>query len=510
MKLTRHSCWNAALTIRRSFPGRGGRSLAGVVLFSACLSAGCLSPVAQRRVERSAAPSAGRFWKPADVESSVPLSLSAASAVPERWTHLATTLSLEDAVDLALRNNPRTKVAWHLARAAAAEAGSKRAAYYPEIELSGQISRRKEAGAQTPLLQTTYGTAAAISWLLLDAGGRGAEADESSRALEAANRTHDAVIQGVVFDVEQIYYRYLAAKALDSSYRASFAEVKTNLDAATERHRAGVATIADVLQAKTAYSQVELSLVGIEGEIQVVRGALATALGVPADVPVEVGDLPDLPDPGPMVEAVDRLIARAAAERPDLLAARSAALQADDHARSIFSEGLPSLSAAAVAGRTHFDPSSSAGWGNSYSGALVLRVPLFNGFASTFNTLKAREEADAAHERVENIGRQVILDVWTSYYGLKTAAQKITASRDLLDSARQSEDVGRGRYKAGVGSILDLLTAESSLAAARAQEVSARAEWLLAVARLAYATGRLVPPSQAPIQTIPPKHEEKD
>jgi len=87
----------------------------------------------------------------------------------------------------------------------------------------------------------------------------------------------------------------------------------------------------------------------------------------------------------------------------------------------------------------------------------------------------------------------VILDVWSSYYAMKTATQRVQTTRDLLASAKQSADVADGRYKAGVGSILDLLTTQASLAQARAEEVQSRSLWFLAVAQLAHATGALVP-----------------
>jgi outer membrane protein TolC len=78
---------------------------------------------------------------------------------------------------------------------------------------------------------------------------------------------------------------------------------------------------------------------------------------------------------------------------------------------------------------------------------------------------------------------------------LKTAAQQVKTARDLYASAQQSEDVALGRYKAGVGSILDLLTAQTAFANARAQEVQARANWFLAMAQLAHDTGSLAPPA---------------
>ena len=83
------------------------------------------------------------------------------------------------------------------------------------------------------------------------------------------------------------------------------------------------------------------------------------------------------------------------------------------------------------------------------------------------------------------------LQIWSGYYSVLTAAQKIRAAKDLLDSARESDEVAMGRYKAGVGSILDLLAAETALASARSTDVQARAAFLVALAQLAHDAGSL-------------------
>ena len=99
----------------------------------------------------------------------------------------------------------------------------------------------------------------------------------------------------------------------------------------------------------------------------------------------------------------------------------------------------------------------------------------------------------AAQADAESFEQQVILQVWQSYQSVKTAEKQVGSARDLLASARQSAEVADGRYKAGVGSILDLLTAQTALANARAQEVQARANWLLSITSLAHDTGSLGP-----------------
>ena len=410
------------------------------------------------------------------------------------------TASLDEIVDLALRNNPATRVAWFQARASAADLGSKRAAYFPEIDLDANLTRQKTAavGGRFTYLQTTYGPSASLNYLLFNFGGREADTDEARQALFAANWTHDAAIQNLVLQVEQAYYQYLDAKALAASAQASFQQAEENLAAAEERHRAGVATIADVLQAKTARSQAQLALTAARGLIQTYRGALATAVGVSPDIPVEVGELPEIANLEEVGQSVDALIATARSERPDLAAAWFEAQKAESHVRSVRAEGLPSLSAAGTIGRTYYYNPVGAAYSNNYSGAILFRFPLFMGFQNRYDTLKAQEEASAARAQVDTLSNLVIFQVWSSYYGVQTATQQVRTARDLLASAQQSQEVALARYKAGVGSILDLLTAQSALASARAEEVLARATWFLALAQLAHDTGALTPPAGAP------------
>ena len=446
--------------------------------------------------------SPARPWQPPAAASEVPPP-PPAPPIPEKWTKANTILTLPEILDLALRNNPSTRAAWFQARAAAAELGSKRSEYFPEVDLGGNLTRQKATTSFPPRVTyflTTYGPTATLSMLLLDFGGRSGDVEEARQALYSANWTHDAAIQNVVLLVEQAYYQYLDAKGLRDAAQASLKEAQTSYEVARGRHDAGVSTIADVLQAKTALSQAQLSLETVTGQIQTIRGALATALGFPASVaslPVDIGDLPERLDVGSADRAVDDLIDAAQRERPDLAAARADAAKAEAHVRTIRSEGLPVLRASGTANRTYYTGAASGPFSTNYTGALQLSVPLFTGFRNHYDTLEAKEQAEASKAQLETLRQQVILQVWTSYFDLKTAGQKVQTARDLLDSARQSQEVALGRYRNGVGSILDLLTAQSALAAARAQDVQALSDWFQAVAQLAHDTGALGPPAAA-------------
>ena len=402
------------------------------------------------------------------------------------------TVSLAEAVDVALRNSPLTRQSWLLARSAAAGLGSERSALFPSVELDAQAMRQKQtaSGGRLSTLLTTYGPTASLSFLVLDLGGRSADIDEAEQSLYAADFTHNAVMNDLILLVAQSYYTYQGVRALLVAQEASLKQAEENYAAATERHRAGVATIADVLQARTSLSQQRLAYETVKGQIEIERGQLTTALGVPIDLPVDAAPLPEDQNVDEVVRSVDVLIADAARLRPDLAAARSRALAAQSHVRSVKSGGLPTLSLGASANRTWFEgsdalrpmatttPSASSSAGRSSPAS-----------RPTYDTRQAEALAEAAGAQAETAAQQVIYQVWSSYYNLQTAVQQVRASRDLLESSQESAEVARGRYKEGVGSILDLLTAESALATALAQDVRSRAGFLLAVAQLAHDTG---------------------
>jgi len=411
-------------------------------------------------------------------------------AVPGLELEPGATFTLGEVVDIALSTSPATRQAWLQARAAAAQAGAKRAAFLPRVELSASGVR----GQQSPdgrevSPASSWGPAVTLSYLLLDFGGRAAGASEARHGLLAADWSHEAAIQNLVLAVQETYFAYQNAKAQSEAARVAVRQAETALEVATGRHDAGVATIADVLQARTALSQARFNLAGAEGSVLTLRGALATAMGLPADLPFDIGDLSGEPPLDAVANEVEPLILEALRRRPDLNASRELAAKAEARRRAVRSEGLPTVSVAATAGRAFYDPAPFARDRDNWSARLLVSYPLFSGYENACNLQKASEEAAAARAGSEGLEQQVVFQVWSAYYRLRTAAEQVRAARDLVLSAERSDQVALGRYKEGVGTILDLLTAETALARARAQEIQARADFFVAAARLAHAVG---------------------
>ena len=307
--------------------------------------------------------------------------------------------------------------------------------------------------------------------------------------LFAANLAHNATLQNTVLQAEVAYFTYMATSSLLSAERSAVAEARANLTAAERRNTVGLATIADVLQARTALSQEQLNLETIQGSLQAARGSLASALGLPANLPFELEPLPTEIPVGKISLSVDSVINNALRNRPDLAGARAEAAAAGARVRVARAAALPSLFLGGNAARTYSQPPTFAG--PSYSMSLGLAIPIFNGFSRQYNIAAARAQADAANAFADQTRAGRDHTGFVSYYALQTAEQRVATADDLLASAQQSVQVAAGRYREGVGSIIDLLTAQTALANARAQQVQSRWQWYTALAQLARDAGVL-------------------
>jgi outer membrane protein len=400
-------------------------------------------------------------------------------------------LSLAQAVDLALTNNPATKISWAQARAAADLYGVARGSLYPTVSASESVTRSKALTTSSLIAgeRTQYGPAVNLSFLVFDLGGRGGTIDVARQTAIAADFSHNATVQNTVLAVEGAIFTFLGTRALRDADSAAVGEAAANLAAAAARHDVGLATIGDVLQARTAHSQAELNLESLEGQLYVARGALAVAMGLPANTPFDVPNVPPADSLNAVTASVDSVIALAARSRPDLAQAQAEARAAAAQIRATRSAALPSIALTGTGGYTNSDLPNVRG--KTYSLSLGISIPVFAGFSHLYGIRAAQDQLDAANARTEQTRQQIALEVFTSYYALRTAADQVRTSADLLASAEESERVARGSYSEGVGNIVDLLLAQSALAGAQAQSVQARWQWRASLAQLAHDAGLL-------------------
>jgi outer membrane protein len=487
----------------------------GIVLLVS--TGGCVAGVPHAGGTPVAPLAPSHLWRPprdAQTEDSPrePNGAGRAGALPPQVAARAAALTLPEIVDLALRNNPITRESWAQAQAYANAYGAARAAYFPTLDGSVTAARSEQAGGASTSLgaasaagrpRSTLEPAVSLSYTVLDFGVRSGNVASARETAYAMSFTHNATIQSTVLTVEQAFYTYVAARAVLEAQQQSLREAQVSYDAACQRDSVGLATKADVLQARTALAQAQLALDTADAQVQTTHTKLAVAFGAPASTPYDVAARAEDLDVADVTQNVDSLIDEALRRRPELQAARASVRAAHADVRAARGALFPSVSLSASSGYT--DANVSALTGRNYGLSVGVSLPLFRGFANRYDIARAQAGVQYEAAYTEALRQSVASDVVTAYYQMQSAARQVRTTDDLFASASAAMEVACGRYEAGVGSIIDLLTAQASLASARAQRARSRWAWAQQLAALAYAAGALDERGSAGIPVAVPR-----
>lgn len=406
--------------------------------------------------------------------------------------------SLAELIDLAEAHNPETRVAWENACVQAAALGIAHSELYPTLSavaLSGVDRQEIPLGTRfyrftIPAVQVSLD----LDYTILDFGARrGRIAAESARLL-AANFGFNDVHRKLIFQVQQAYYRLLNAQAQDAAARASLANAEAVQEAAEERLRNGLATLPDVLEARSATAQSQYDLQAVLGAEESARGDLATALGAPAATMIRVEPLSEVPTPESIGETVWQVIDRAFDERPDLQAEVAGVRLAQAQRKEARAAYYPTLNfrADSNAQSLYFEQQTLP-WGHTadLTGGLALSLSwtVFDGGARRNRLMQAEAGIRQAESQVSAARDSIEDEVWTAYSNLNTAFRQREAATALLNSATQSYAAALESYNYGVRNLLDATAAQKLLAQARSADILARTQVLVTLADLAFRSG---------------------
>ncbi len=446
---------------------------------------------------KQASEAPGVEWQPSEKELEKSFELEELPTLPQELEEDADNLSLSQLVDIALANNPTTQIAWEDARAAAAAWAEARGLYYPQISGSGGYFYARDGGDATggEAFQEQYADVGlTLDYLLLDFGGREAEIDAARLALVNANWNQNDAIQNVLNEVAVNFYTYIGSKALVIADETNLEEAQTSLEAAELRLEAGVGTLPDVLQARAELAQVQLQLVEDRGNVEIFRGELATSVGWPSNTEFDVADPIDELPLDALADNVNDLIDIAMENRPDLAAVQASVREKQAELREAKAAFFPEISATAQLFRFWVRPDGeSSEYFTNYLLGVQFQVPIFQGFTLINAVRQASAELESSKAALRLQEQIVIDDVWAAYYNFRTAVQSLEAAEVLLQSSIESYNASLELYKNGVGDIIELLTAQTTLAEARAEQVDTTTEVFTSYADLINAMGTEIP-----------------
>jgi len=415
-------------------------------------------------------------------------------------------LPLQDAVERGLCNNPKTREAWAQVKIQAAGVGISRAAYLPTVTGNWQGVRDDTATNVTgyPQYSSDYRSSVlrtesvSLNWVLYDFGGRKAALANATALLAAARASQEAALEQAFADVAKDYY---AAQAAQGAFVAAQEIEQTANDsfrAATVRVDKGIAPVSDELQAQTSWAEAVINRTKAEGDWQTALGALSSDMDLDPSTPITLPDVGDGVRPDlDFNESVAELIEQAKRSHPSVLAAEEQVEAAAAKTSQTRAEGLPSVSFVAKYSWNNQPTTLQIGFpqfpanGHEWYLGIQVSIPIFEGFTRTYQIRQAEAQTELQRDTLNEVQQQVGLDVWNSYQTLQTSTHNLGNSAMLLDVARRSYTAAQRRYQTGVGNILELLNAQSSLAGAKRQRIQALTDWRSARLQLASKLGRL-------------------
>ncbi|WP_174769843.1 TolC family protein [Paraburkholderia hayleyella] len=417
-------------------------------------------------------------------------------------------MTLDAAVDRALCHHPQTHRAWAQAQIQAARLGQATAARLPTLSavLSGSKSQTSTSSESKWEPHSSYsGISRAaeltLEWVLFDFGARSAEVKKAKALLSAANQSLDAATLDVMYATARDYFAALTAQAQVSAARQAETNALQSLAAAEARLAAGVASIADALQARTSLSQVRLGRIKAETAHEEALGTLAIDIGVDPDTPLQLRSMSGAPQPpsssSSQREAIGTLLEAARTHHPKLLAASAELDAVQASLVSVRAQALPSVRL--QGGLTHsHHPMAGAGESGSLRNAshsryigLRIHIPFFEGWSSAYRIREAEAQVRLQKAELAGTEQQIVLNVWKSYSAVEAGVQTLQQADTLLQHAGQAFTAAQARYRAGVEGITALLRAQDVLTEARQQRIAAQADWHVARLSLAASLGRL-------------------
>lgn len=407
------------------------------------------------------------------------------------------TYDLAELVDLAEQHNPQTRVAWQNAKAQAAALGVAKSELYPTIAAAAlsETDRSQEFVASRFFRQTTqdFQVALDLNYTVFDFGARAGRINAARAKVLAANFAFNDTHRNVIYQVEQAYYQLLSAMGQEDAAQASLSNAQAVQQAAEERLNHGLATLPDVLEARSATAQAEYELQAVLGAEEITRGNLATALGTSPTFAIHVQPLKELALPDSISDTVELAIDRAFTQRPDLTRQLAEIRSANARVKEARAAFYPSLNldalpiAQSIYGLQQNLPSGhTAGLAGGLQ--LSLNWTAFDGGARRKNLAQARANVQAAEAQASVARDQIADQVWTAYSNLNTAFRQRQAAVALLAAASQSYDAALESYNYGLRNLLDVTAAQRTLAQARTADVLARTQLLSSLAELAFRT----------------------
>ncbi len=400
-------------------------------------------------------------------------------------------VTLAEALAYARAHQPAVVASLARIRAEQANAQIPRSEYYPVVGLTAQLlegttnnTTASYIGSPTVDLPRIGGTlstassdaswrphastlaAAGLSQEIFDFGRIAAAAAAADARVTVASREADAQLLDITLNVEEAFFAVHAAKSILQASEDAYQRSLVHRNFASAGVKSGLRSPIDLTRADADLSRFDTARIRARGGVSAAQAVLAAAVGSPElalDASDEAPPAVDLPGLSSAVQT--------ASERdPRLQAALARLRQRELETRAVSALTRPDLHlSAAVSGRAGgAEPSGGTETsGNGFvpnvpnwDGVLVLSWPLFD---PTINARvrAAREVEQIERSQIDLVRQQVVAAVEQAYVGVVVAREALPSLRHELDAAQANYAQADARFKAGLGTSVELADAEA-------------------------------------------------
>lgn len=415
---------------------------------------------------------------------------SVASAAPR-------SLTMDEAIDLALKNNKEVKASKIGIEKAEARVLEAIGNALPTLSLSAVYQRNIQvpvffipnfedpSKGLSPVrvgLNNQYNVGFQASQILFNSAvftGIGASKIYEHAAKEQAN----AVIAKVITDTKKSFYMALLAREFASIARASLKNGEENLATIKLLFNEGLVAEFDAIRAEVGVENIRPFLTQAEAGYKNAVSALQTQMGVGLAEEYEPSGrfdttLPDIP-------AEEEAMLRAARENFDVRALELQEKVMDEFVTIYRSDYFPTL--ALYGNWTNQGQSDTFnGFVSATSSAvgLNLSINLFNGMKSQAKVEQAQADRNTVSVQVQQVRDGIRLQVRAVLNNITSAKQRISAQQRTVDQAQRGYDIALIRYREGTGSLLEINDADLALSQARNNKIQALHDFYAAKADL--------------------------
>ncbi len=402
----------------------------------------------------------------------------------------ASPLTLDAALQIALKNHPSLSTARERIGAQEAVVGQQMAAYYPTVTWNNSYSTGSQSGSTgaTDRSLDTYNLRANFNLTLYNFGKREGAVQSSRETLSAVTFNYKTTSDSVIFGVKQAFFAYLGASALVKVREETVKSRELLVRQARGFYEVGTRARIDVVRAESNLYNAQAELITTQNAVKVAWVTLKNALGLR-----EFSERP-LAEEAIMTKipfTLEEARVTAYANRPELKSFESQRKAQDQNIAVARRSHLPDLIFDSSYRRAGTHPSdNSPTLTGAWQAGLSLNFPIFDGFRTTNRVEETLHNYYVIKWQEEQQRQQIALEVEQSYLRVVELVERIKANEAAAQAAKENLDLATGRYQVGVGSIIEVTDAQTLYTEAQTTYVRALYEYKIAEAQLARAVAQ--------------------